>query len=184
MKQSPTKVNTSADTRWSYANVWEPKAMEGGRPAWSVSLIMKKTDPCIPKIKDAIRAAYDEGTAILKGTGKSIPSFESIESPLRDGDIKRPDDPAYAGCYFLNAKNYQRGPEIIDVNNQEILDHSEVYSGVYGKASISFFCFNKNGNRGIGCSLHNLKKYRDGEPLGSYSRAEDDFAEEDDDLLS
>ncbi len=37
-----------------------------------------------------------------------------------------------------------------------------------------------NGNKGIACGLNNLQKIRDGEPLGGKSRAEDDFAIEDD----
>jgi len=69
---------------------------------------------------------------------------------------------------------------------QPILTRSEVYSGVYGRASINFYAFNSNGNRGIACGLNNLQKIRDGEPLGSRTSAEDDFADfvEDDDFLS
>ena len=62
-----------------------------------------------------------------------------------------------------------------------ILERSEVYSGVYGRASINLYVFNSNGNRGIACGLNNLQKISDGEPLGGKSRAEDDFSTEDDD---
>ena len=41
--------------------------------------------------------------------------------------------------------------------------------------------FNSNGNKGIACGLNNLQKISDGEPLGGKSRAEDDFASDDDD---
>lgn len=58
---------------------------------------------------------------------------------------------------------------------------SEIYSGIYGRASINFYAFNTNGNRGIACGLNNIQKLRDGEPLGGKSRAEDDFADDDDD---
>ena len=61
------------------------------------------------------------------------------------------------------------------------LERSEVYSGVYGRASINLYAFNSNGNRGIACGLNNLQKISDGEPLGGKSRAEDDFSTEDDD---
>lgn len=181
---NPTKVITGPDTRWSYANVWEAKAINGGTPKFSVSLIIKKTDPCVEKIKAAIQAAYDEGQAKLKGNGKSVPPLAAIKTPLRDGDVERPDDPAYAGAYFVNANN-QTAPGIVDADRQPILERREVYSGVYGRASISFYAFNSSGNRGIACSLNNLQKIRDGEPLGGHSRAEDDFAtDEDDDFLS
>ena len=56
---------------------------------------------------------------------------------------------------------------------------------MYGRASISFYALNSNGNRGIACGLNNLQKIRDGEPLGSRASAESDFADEDDeDFLS
>ena len=89
-------------------------------------------------------------------------------SPLRDGDTERPDDPAYANSYFINA-NSATAPGIVDADCNPILTRSEVYSGVYGRASISFYAFNSNGNRGIACGLNNLQKIRDGEPMGSRS---------------
>ena len=63
----------------------------------------------------------------------------------------------------------------------EILDSSELYSGIIGRASINFYAFNSNGNRGIACGLNNIQKLSDGTPLGGHSRAEDDFADLDDD---
>ena len=37
---NPLKVITGKDTRWSYCNVWEAKAINGGTPKFSVSLLM------------------------------------------------------------------------------------------------------------------------------------------------
>lgn len=177
---SPTKVITSSATRWSYANVWEPKsAVKDGTPKYSVSLIIKKNDPCVARIKAAIQAAYEEGADKLKGGGKEVPAFERIKNPLRDGDLERPGDEAYAGAYFINANN-QNAPQIVDASRQPILERREVYSGVYGRASISFYAYNATGNKGIACSLNHLQKIRDGEPLGGRSSAEEDFAEEED----
>ena len=157
---NPMKVITGPDTRWSYANVWEPKSINGGTPKYSVSLIIPKSDT---KTLTKIQAA--------------------IKTPLRDGDTERPDDPAYAGCYFVNA-NATSAPGIVDVDRNPILTRSEVYSGVYGRASITFYAFNSSGNRGIACGLNNLQKVRDGEPLGGKASAESDFAtDEDDDFL-
>ena len=54
---NPTKVITGVKTRWSYANVWEPKSINGGAPKYSVSLIIPKSDTAtVGKIKDAIKA--------------------------------------------------------------------------------------------------------------------------------
>lgn len=181
---NPMKVITGPNTRWSYCNVWQPKSINGGTPKYSVSLIIPKSDTVtIKKIEAAIEAAYKEGEAKLKGNGRSVPALSVLKTPLRDGDAERPDDEAYANAYFVNA-NSSTAPGIVDADRQLILDTSEVYSGVYGRASINFYAFNSNGNKGIACGLNNLQKIRDGEPLGGKSRAEDDFADGDEDFLS
>ncbi|MDD4434240.1 MAG: DUF2815 family protein [Parabacteroides sp.] len=183
--ENPMKVITGPDTRWSYANVWEPKSINDGTPKYSVALLIPKSDTVtLEKIKKAIEAAYTEGAGKLKGNGKSVPPLAALKTPLRDGDVEKPDDETYAGHYFVNANNTS-APGIVDANRQPILTRSEVYSGVYGRASISFYAFNTSGNKGIACSLNNLQKLRDGEPLGGKASAETDFATEDeDDFLS
>lgn len=35
---NPTKVITGVNTRWSYANVWDPKSINGDAPKYSVCL--------------------------------------------------------------------------------------------------------------------------------------------------
>ena len=109
-----------------------------------------------------------------------MPPLADLKTPLRDGDTERPDDEAYANAYFINA-NATTAPGIVDADRNPILTRSEVYSGVYGRASISFYAFNSNGNKGIACGLNNLQKIRDGEPLGGKASAESDFATDDDD---
>lgn len=181
---NPTKVITEPGTRWSYANVWDPKSINGGAPKYSVSLIIPKSDTkTVEKIKAAIQAAYEEGQSKLKGNGKTVPALDLIKTPLRDGDLERPDDEAYQNSYFINA-NSATAPGIVDADRNPILERYEVYSGVYGRASINLYAFNSNGNKGIACGLNNLQKISDGEPLGGKSRAEDDFAtSEEDDFL-
>lgn len=165
--------------------VWDAKSINGGAPKFSVSLIIPKSDTVtVNKIKAAIQAAYEEGESKLKGNGKFVPALDTIKTPLRDGDKERPGDEAYKGCYFINA-NSATAPGIVDADRNPIMDRSEVYSGVYGRASINLYAFNSNGNRGIACGLNNLQKIRDGEPLGGKPRAEDDFnTADDDDFLS
>ena len=176
---NPMKVITGPKTRWSYANVWEAKSINGGAPKFSVSLIVPKSDTAtVTKIQAAIEAAYKEGESKLKGNGRTVPALSVIKTPLRDGDIERPDDPAYANAYFINA-NSATAPGIVDAACNPIMNRSEVYSGVYGRASISFYAFNANGNKGIACGLNNLQKISDGEPLGGKASAESDFATDD-----
>ena len=181
---NPTKVITG-EARLSYANLWEPKSINGGAPKYSVSIIIPKSDTrTVGKVKAAIEAAYREGETKLKGNGKTVPALSALKTPLRDGDTERPDDEAYAGSFFLNA-NSGTAPGIVDSACETIFERSQIYSGVYARASVNFFAFNSNGNKGIACGLNNIQKLRDGDPLGGKSRAEDDFAtDDDDDFLS
>ena len=175
---SRTKVVTGPQTRFSYLNAFTPKpSLSGGKPKYSVSLIIPKSDTkTIKAIESAIQAAYEEGEAKLKGTGKTVPPLSSIRTPLRDGDTDRPDDAAYANAYFINC-NSETQPGIVDANCQPVIDHSECYSGCYGRASINAFAYNTNGSKGISFGLNNLQVLRQAESLGGKSRAEDDFAE-------
>ncbi len=178
---NPCKVITGKDTRLSYEHVWEPVSINGGNPKYSVCAMIPKSDTAtVEKLRKAIDAAYREGESKLKGNGKSVPPLSAIKTPLRDGDLDRPDDPAYAGMWFVNA-NTDRAPGIVDLACNPILDRSEVYSGCYCRVSLTFYAFNSNGNRGIACGLNNLQKVRDGEHLGGRVSAEVEFAELDDD---
>ena len=120
-------------------------------------------------------AAIKEGVAKFGG---KIPNKAALKLPLRDGDTER-DDEAYKNSFFVNA-NSTTAPQIVDRSVQPILDRSEVYSGVYGRASINLYAFNSNGNKGIACGLNNLQLIRPGEPLGGKASAEADFATDDD----
>lgn len=175
-----TKVVTGK-VRFSYANVWEPRAMEGSdRAKYSVSILIPKTDSAtLSRVKEAIATALKEGIAKLGG---KIPPM--WKNPLRDGDTERQDNPEYAGHMFVNANSDNR-PGIVDVNLNPIIEKEDFYSGCYGRASINFYAFNTNGNKGVACGLNNLQKLADGERLSGGSSAEEDFGQNpwDDDLM-
>ncbi len=184
MNSNPRKVITGKGTRFSYVNVNEPKSINGSDPKYSVQLHIPKSDTVtVEKIKAAIKAAYEDGQGVLKGTGRNVPSLSSLKTPLRDGDAE--DSPEETkGYWFMNANN-KRKPGVVDADRNEILDPNEIYSGMFGRASVTFFAFNTNGNKGIACSLNNLQKISDGEPLDGRVSAQDDFADDDeDDFLS
>ena len=108
-------------------------------PNFSVSLIIPKTDTAtIEKINRAIKAAYEEGQSKLLCNSRFVPDLESLKLPLRDGDKEHKGDPAYTGCMFINA-NSSTAPGIVDADCNPILDRSEVYSGVYGRAGINLY---------------------------------------------
>ncbi|ADK16697.1 DUF2815 family protein [Clostridium ljungdahlii] len=168
-KRTGTKV-TTGKVRLSYAHLFEPHAIEGNEPKYSVSVIIPKTDTdTLKAIKEAVAEAKEQGKS--KWNGK-IPS--NLKTPLRDGDSERPDDEAYENSYFLNA-NSKNKPGVVDQNVQPVLDATEVYSGCYARLTLNFFPYSASGNKGVAAGLGNVQKLEDGEPLGGFTRAKDDF---------
>lgn len=171
---SSTKVITGK-VRFSYANVFEPRAIsEDQKAKYSVSIIIPKKDKkTIAKIEAAIKTAAEEGKAKFGG---KVP--KKYKQPLRDGDEDREDDDAYADSVFINANSLNK-PGLVDESLDPIMDKEEFYSGCYGRASVNFYAYNVSGNIGVACGLNNLQKLEDGERLGGgAASAEDDFGDD------
>lgn len=170
-----TKVITGK-VRFSYVNIFKSRAFQAGQDAkYSVCLLIPKEDKTtIKKIKEAIEEAVQEGIASKWGGKKPA----NLKLPLRDGDDERADEaPEYESMYFLNTSSTQK-PGIVDKDLSEILDPDEVYSGCWGRASINFYAFNTNGNKGVGVGLNNIQKLKDDTRLGAArTSAESDFGD-------
>lgn len=154
--------------RASYANVWEPAATPNGDMKYSVSMIFPKSTD-LSEIKKAIKQCIIDA---IGADEKKWP--KGLKNPLRDGDTDR-DSEEYANSMFMNCGSKNQ-PGIVDQKVQPITDRDEFYSGVYARASINFFYYDKNGNRGVGVGLNNLMKTRDGERFDGRQSAENEFA--------
>ena len=176
----PTKVVVPC--RISFANIWEPKSINGGEEKYSVSCLIPKSDTrTLDKIHRAVEVAKEDAKG-KKWGGKLPPN---LKMPLRDGDIERPDDENYAEHMFFNATS-KDAPQIVDRKVQPIMDPMECGSGDYCNVSVNFFGFNANGNRGIAAGLGNIQLIKHGERLAGRASAASDFetVEGDDDILS
>lgn len=172
--------------RFSYANVFSARAMpreDGtpGEPKFSTMVIYPKDAPYHGKVKAAIDAA-----AKAKWSGKLPAKFKH---PIRDGDEEADEKGEHLrGHFFFNASTKRRpnvvGADIDEEGSLTRLEPGEFKSGDYGKVSVNFYPFDVKGNRGVAAGLNNVQKLVDGEPLGSERAAEDDFADDDDDLLN
>lgn len=182
-----TKVVTGK-VRFSFCNIWEPKAVDGGEPKYSVTLLIPKSDTAtLGKIKAAMAEAAEKFRA--KNGASSLPA--NPINPLHDGDGVKPNSgepygPECKGCYVISVSSKaSQKPVVVDAAGNAILDQSEVYSGCYGRASINFYGYN-NRKKGVGAGLLALQKLQDGEPFGTVGSADDfndgwsDVVEEDD----
>jgi hypothetical protein len=167
-----TSVSTN-EVRLSYVHLFKPEApVPGGEEKYSVTVLVPKTDVITKqRIDAAIAQAKMQGK---EGKwGGIIPPI--VAEPIHDGDGVRPSDgmeygPECKGHWVFSARcGKDRKPEIVDSMGQPIIDPTEVYSGMYGRVYVTFYPYNFNGKKGIGCSLGPVMKTRDGEVLGGGS---------------
>ena len=178
-EKQTTKVKIPC--RISFANIWEPKSINGSDEKYSVSCIISKKDTrTVSAINAAIEAAKEAGK--VKKWGGKIPAGPGFKLPLRDGDIERSEDEAYAGRFFVNANSKDK-PQVVDRHVQPITDPLDCGSGDYCFVTVNFYPFNANGNRGIAAGLGNIQKVRDGERLAGRATAASDFEEINEDDL-
>jgi hypothetical protein len=168
--------------RFSYVKIFQPEVTDDGREKYSMCVLIPKKDAVtIKKIKSAIDEVKMSEKAKSKWGGR-IPA--TLKTPLRDGDEEYPDKAEYAGMYFINASSYGQKPGVVDAGLNPVIDSTEVYSGCYGRVSISLYPYANTGNKGIAVALNNVQKLEDGDNLSGRTKAEDDFKDGfEDDIL-
>lgn len=182
---NPCKVVTGK-VRLSYVYLTTPRPGDkpDDKPKYQVDMIIPKSDKAtIEKIEKGIATAIEASKDKFKWTDKTV-KHKDFWVPLRDGDERDDEDPAYAGAMYLCAKTTSK-PNVVDKDLNAILEADEIYSGMYGRVSFDLWAFD-NKSKGIGVGLLNVQKLADGEPLGgTRSKPEDDFADpvEEDDFM-
>ena len=176
--------------RFSYVNVFQPQeSQDGGDPKYSITLLIPKADTMtLGKIKAAMAEAREN---FCKRNGANALPQKPVHT-MHDGDGMRDNGeefgPECKGHYVITVSSKQK-PVIVDNTGNPITDPGEVYSGCFGRASINFFGYSKNGKKGISAGLLAVQKLHDGEPFGTVGSADDfndgfaDQAGEDDDFM-
>jgi hypothetical protein len=159
---------TTGEVRLSYCNLTQPKAQPGQEPKYSVLVLIPKTDL---QTKATIDAAIQEATQTAIAGKWNGTAPQVVPNPIHDGDgLKSTGDPYGDECkghwVFNCSAKADRKPRVVDLNLQDIIDPSEIYSGMYGRVNVNFYAYNFNGKKGIGVGLNHVQKTRDGEALG------------------
>lgn len=176
---------TIGKVRASYVHVFEPYAFDNkGEKKYSMAVLIPKDDKkSIDTINECVKRAYQYSGVQDKWKGTSPKEFVH---PLHDGDAQKSDKPEYADCLYLNAKNSTKpglvkktGTKMVDGVRKNILvpitDEAEFYSGCWVYVSLGFYAYKSGLDYGVACSVDNILKVEDGEPLGGRNSAEYDF---------
>lgn len=172
--------------RFSYEHIMKPYANQNNKDQnaeqkYSVTVLLPKSDTSTKaRIDKAIQAALKRGVD-MKRFRDGTP-LDKLPTPIYDGDGYRSDGytpfgPECKGMWVFTAStSADRRPGVVDANGNPLLDPTEIYSGIWGRVSVDFFPYAVPSRQGIGCSLCNVQKLSDGEPLGaSRPTAADDF---------
>jgi len=145
-------------------------AVEGAEPKYAVTILLNKDDAKVQAwiptlataISEAITATWPDEASRPKNLLKCIKDGDTFTD--RDGNLKKASYPEFANCYALDARTKKR-PKIVGPNGLELLDESEIYSGIIGAAAFHLYSFD-NVTKGVNAGLECFMKVADGDPLG------------------
>ena len=167
------------NVRLSYPHLFTPEKFDEKQdPKYGCVLIIKKDDPQVAGIKEAIYKAGQEkwGNKIQPGKWPS-----NLHWPLKDGDDKADENPEYAGCYFISPTSKQP-VVLLDRAKRKLTEADDkLYPGAYVNASLAVSHFDAAMKRGVSIYLNGVQFFADGERLASHDATADfDQLDEDD----
>ena len=167
----------TGEVRLSYVNVFEARKFKDTdkEAKYSLTILIPKNTPdgqkTIASIRQAIQKAAEKGAQ--KHFGGRIP--QNVNHTLRDGDTETDDlgdlknvkSPELAGHMYMRLSS-KFAPKVLNAQRQEIINPLEIYSGCYGRVSLTCYAYSGDGKRGISAVLNNVMMTRDGDPLTSH----------------
>lgn len=145
---------------------------------YTCTFIIDKKNPQLAEFRQVILAAVND----CKATNPGKPCKNQV---LRDGDVEKPEDAAFAGKLFFKASTssatikrsvYKRNDygEVVEID-----DESEFYGGCNCQASLAVSWYEFQGAYGVHCLLNGVCREEGGEPFGSNGCSASDFESDD-----
>lgn len=161
--------------RVSYPNVFKPRPnkLKNNELEYSLELLF-------PKGADLSRLKAEAQRVALEKWGERAKTMQ-LRMPFRDQADKADKEtgilgaPYEAGAVYMKVATKQK-PAVVDAQVQPIIEESAFYAGCWAVASIRAYAYEKGGNVGVSFGLGNVQKVKDGEPLGSRTSPQQDFA--------
>lgn len=165
----------------SFPTFFEPRAAQpGGEPRYSGLLIFDEKAQRSKEFKELQNGVMEAATDKF---GKKLPG--NLRLPFRKGEEK-PDLIGFEpGTLFISAWSKNK-PGLIDVDNAEIFDKSEIWAGQLARFYVRPFGYENSGNKGVSLLLEHVKIVKADMPrIDGRKTASEVFGEveEDDDEL-
>ena len=176
------------NVRLSYEHIFTPTKFDDNQEAkYSATFIIPKDHPDLPAVK---RAMFEAGQEEFPSDFSKPGSWpKGYTCSLKDadtatdgnGEVLAEKQPAYAGCYVLEA-NSTRRPVAMDRRKAAVTeDDGVIYSGCYVNASLAAagYTYGKV-KKGVKCYLNGVQFVRDGERFGADASSDFDDLDGDD----
>lgn len=163
------------NVRLSYEHIFKAVAFEEGQePKYSATFIIPKDHPDLPAVKRAMFEAGQESFAADFGKAGSWPRGYtcSLKDADKDtdsmGDVLAEKNPAYKGCYILEANSTRRPVTLNRAKAAVVEEDGLIYSGCYVNASLAAagYTFGKV-KKGVKVYLNGVQFVKDGERFGA-----------------
>ena len=176
-RRNGTKVWTPAFTG-SFVNLVKPKAWQDKEAKYSILMLFEKNADLTHMRAAMIEAAKEKWGE----NAKKIVESPKFLSPFREqGEMVSKSGELYTGmkpgCICVNASKYESWgrPQVVDTENRELLDASELYSGAIYRATVVAWAYD-NSKMGVSFNIENVQKLAEGDRLGGkIATANDDF---------
>ena len=168
-KAITSKQILTPEFRVAFPNVWTPN--EKGK--YGLTMLFDKNNfnaapfqEIIKEILDQVQTLYYKGQPVPAGVRKN---------PIKDGDVPNTNGNVFFEGYYAAGTTSNFQPGIVDAAVQPIINQGDFYAGCYARAKVHAYWYDVDGNKGIGLSIGNIQKTRDGERMGGGRPATDDF---------
>lgn len=172
----------TAEFRVSHPHVFEPSAIEGSKPNYSITMLFDKTGNMkgiCPNTKEARTFQEIIKQAKINEWGPDESQWpKNIFSPVANGDDpKYADKEGYKGHWVIKATSMvESKPSVVDAKLKPITVHSDFYPGCYADAYIFARVWTFAGKYGVQFIVDHVRKRKDGKSLSSKKSADQVFA--------
>lgn len=175
------------NVRLSYEHVFKPTAFDDSQDAkYSATFILPKNHPDLPAVKRAfLEAGQEKFASAFKGgdwpKGYTCSLKDADVETNSMGEVLAEKNPAYEGCYILEA-NSTRRPVVIDRQKAAVTeDDGLIYSGAYVNASLAAAGYEYGKiKKGVKAYLNGVQFFKHGDHFGVDAMNDFDEIDEDD----